>query len=156
MGGLLALHLGLSRKPSGVLSLSAPIHIRDLRFRGLAVFRFVQRWTRELAGGVGDPDAPPHVTYPVCPTQSLYQMKLLADGVSARLHELKAPLLILHGRRDSMVPPDNAAFLYGKAGSRLKHLVYLDRSDHVLPLDLDKEEVFQKAARFVSSHGRRI
>ena len=50
MGACLALHLGLVRSVAGIVSMAAPIHIRDLRFRGLAFFRFLQWRTRDLTG----------------------------------------------------------------------------------------------------------
>jgi len=152
MGACLALHLGLSRPVAGVVSMAAPIHIQDFRFRGLAFFRFLQWTTSELTGGVLDPKRH-HETYSWCPTQGLYELKKLADSLTPRLSGLEAPLLILHGQKDSMVPPSNAEYLYGKAGSELKHLRWMERSDHVLPLDFDRQKVARTVRRFIESRG---
>ena len=155
MGALLSLLVGLERPAAGVVSMAAPIDIRDFRYRGLAFFRFFQWWTGQLRGGVRDPQGPVHETYPTCPTSSLYEMKKLADGVRTRLDSFSRPLLILQGRRDSMVPPDNAERLWARAGTPLKTLHYLDRSDHVLPLDYDRDEVFQWVHRFLQTEGKK-
>ncbi len=154
MGALLSLLVGLERPTAGVVSMAAPIDIQDFRFRGLAFFRFFQWWTGQLRGGVRNPQGPVHVTYPTCPTSSLYEMKKLADGVRARLGSFSRPLLILQGRRDSMVPPDNAERLWALAGTPHKSLHYLDRSDHVLPLDYDQAEVFHRVHRFLQTGGK--
>ncbi len=156
MGALLAIRLGLERECAGVVSMAAPIHVTDLRYRGLAFFRFLQRRTGELTGGVRDPQAPVHETYPVCPTKSLYEMKKLADGLSSRLRCLRAPLLVLQGRLDSKVHPSNADYLYRRAGSERKRLVFLENSDHVLPLDYDREIVFRRVRRFIRTNGKSV
>ena len=153
MGACLALYVGLSRPVAGVVSMAAPIHIQDWRYRGLAFFRFLQWSTRELTGGVRDPEAH-HETYPWCPTQSLYELKKLADSVRPSLPGLTAPLLIIQGRRDSMVAPSNARYLYENAGSPLKHLRWMEQSDHVLPLDLDRVQVARTVGRFIASRGQ--
>ena len=153
MGACLSLHLGLSRRPAGVISMAAPIHIRDPRYRGLAFFRFLQRSTGNLTGGLRDPKAR-HETYDTCPTDSLYELKKLADVLSPRLGDLRSPLLVIQGRQDSMVPVSNAEYLFRLAGSKKKHLRFMDRSDHVLPLDYDKEKVFRCVGRFIASEGR--
>jgi len=154
MGALLAVRLGLEKKCAAVVSMAAPIHVMDLRYRGLAFFRFFQRRTGELTGGIRNPQAPVHETYPVCPTDSLYEMKKLADGLIPRLPRLVPPLLVLQGRLDTKVKPANAAFLHDRAGSVLKHLVYLENSDHVLPMDNDRQQVFRCVARFLGTKGR--
>lgn len=154
MGALLALHLGLRRPVAGIVSMAAPIHIRDARYRGLALFRFLQRSTRELTGGLRDPNAR-HETYPWCPTDSLYEMKRLADDLTPRLGDLRAPLLVLQGRLDSMVDPGNAEFLFERAGSARKRLRFLERSDHALPLDVERRAVIQQVGDFARACTKR-
>jgi carboxylesterase len=153
MGACLALQVGLSRPAAGIISMAAPIHIQDWRYRGLAIFRFLQWKTRELTGGVRDIEVH-HETYPWCPTQSLYELKKLADFVRPGLSSLTAPLLILQGRQDSMVSPFNAQYLYESVGSKQKYLRWMEKSDHVLPLDLDHQKVTQTVERFIASHGK--
>ncbi|HET9870702.1 MAG TPA: hypothetical protein VFR02_09440, partial [bacterium] len=61
----------------------------------------------------------------------------------------------LQGRKDSMVAPENGERVWRSLGSKRKHLVYLDRSDHVIPLDYDRGLLFEKTLRFLKSGGRR-
>ena len=81
MGADQALHLAANVPVAGVISMSAPIRIFDFRFNGIAFFRFLQWWTTSLTGGILDPTAPPHVTYPYVMTKSLYDLKKLMDVV---------------------------------------------------------------------------
>jgi carboxylesterase len=156
MGGDLALHLAAHFPIVGVISMAAPVKIHDFRFNGIAFFRFLQWRTSNLTGGVLDPSAPPHVTYPYVATRNLHELKKLMDQVLKDLPAITAPSLIVQGRKDSMVPPDNGERIYQGIGSALKHLVYLDRSDHVVTLDYDRKILFEKIEKFMASDGRNV
>lgn len=156
MGADLALHLASHFPVAGVVSMAAPIRIPDFRFNGIAFFRFLQWRTSNLSGGVLDPSAQPHETYPYLSTDSLYELKKLMRHVEEDLPYVTAPALVLQGRKDSMVPPPNGEWVYRALGSQRKHLIYLDRSDHVIPLDYDREILFKNVIRFIQSGGRTV
>ena len=156
MGADLALHLASHFPVAGVISMAAPIKIFDFRFNGIAFFRFLQWRTSNLTGGILDPQSPPHQTYPYVATKSLYELKKLMDHVREDLPYVTAPVLVVHGRKDSMVPPANGELVYQAVGSNLKHLLYLDRSDHVVPMDFDKQVLYEKAFRFIQSDGAKV
>ncbi len=156
MGGDLTLHLAARNPVAGLITLAAPVKIRDIRFNGIAFFRHLQRRTSNLTGGVLDPSAPPHLTYPYVFTQSLYELKKLMDGVRKEMRSITAPALVVQGRRDSMVPPKNGEIIYQGLGSSLKHLLYLDRSDHVVTLDYDHSIVMGAIEKFLSTGGHSI
>src|SRR5262249_27420742 len=134
MGAVQALHLAATVPVAGVISMAAPVRIPDFRFNGIAFFRFLQWWTTSLTGGILDPAAPTHVTYPYVMTKSLYDLKKLMDRVRGELPRITAPALVIQGRKDSMVPALNGDLLYQSLGSASKHLLYLDRSDHVVTM----------------------
>ena len=156
MGADLALHLAAHFPVAGVVSMAAPVHIADFRFNGIAFFRFLQWRTSNLTGGILDPQSPPHKTYPYVATKSLYELKKLMDHLREDLPYVTAPALVVQGRRDSMVPPPNGDLVYRSLGSPVKHLLYLDRSDHVIPMDLDREILFEKAFKFIRSNGTKV
>lgn len=156
MGGDLALHLAAHFPVAGVISMAAPVKILDFRFNGIAFFRFLQWRTSNLTGGVLDPTAPPHVTYPFVATRNLYELKKLMDHLLDDLPYVSCPALIAQGRKDSMVPPGNGERIYQSISSTSKHLLYLDRSDHVVTLDYDREVLFGKIEKFLTSEGQSI
>jgi pimeloyl-ACP methyl ester carboxylesterase len=119
-------------------------------------FRFLQWRTSNLTGGILDPQSPPHLTYPYVATQSLYELKKLMDLVRSELPQITVPALVVQGRKDSMVPPPNGDLVYQALGSPVKHLLYLDRSDHVVTMDYDKQTLFEKAFKFVQSDGLKV
>lgn len=150
MGGLQALHLAAQVPVAGVIAMSTPVRIDDFRFKGIAFFRFLQWWTSNLTGGILDPQASPHKTYPYVMTKSLYDLKKLMEVVRGELPSIRVPALIAQGRKDSMVPPGNADLIYQWLGSTQKDLLYLDRSDHVVTMDFDKEVLFKRVSKFLS------
>jgi carboxylesterase len=156
MGADQALHLAAQFPVAGVLSMAAPVRIFDFRFNGIAFFRFLQWRTSNLTGGILDPAAPPHQTYPYVATKSLYELKKFMDLVREELPRVTAPALVVQGRKDSMVPPANGDLVYQALGSKAKHLLYLDRSDHVVTMDFDKQVLFEKAFKFIQSDGQKV
>jgi carboxylesterase len=156
MGADQALHLAAQVPVAGIISMAAPVRIFDFRFNGIAFFRFLQWRTSNLTGGILDPDAPPHLTYPYVATQSLYELKKLMDLVRSELPQITVPALVVQGRKDSMVPPPNGDLVYQALGSAVKHLLYLDHSDHVVTMDYDKQTLFEKAFQFVQSDGLKV
>lgn len=71
--------------------------------------------------------------------------------VKSELADVRTPSLIIQSPQDSVVCPSGAQFLddnlYG-GGTRYVH--WLRRSDHVVPLDLERHEVLEKVSDFLA------
>jgi carboxylesterase len=55
----------------------------------------------------------------------------------------------MHSRDDDFVPPVNTANIYDHLGSADKELVWVEKSDHVITEDGDRERVFRAAWDFI-------
>lgn len=155
MGGLLALRLAVRVPTSALAVFGVPVWIRDPRFAGLAFFRFLQRRVRDLGGGVRDPRAPYHLTYPWVSSDSLYEMKKLQGRVREALSEVRVPVLVGHGARDTLVPPKNGPCLHrALTQAPVRRLRRYPRSDHVVTLDYDRKRVVQDVVDFLWKWGR--
>jgi carboxylesterase len=66
------------------------------------------------------------------------------------LEAVRAPTLILQGRRDSVVLPAGARRLAALLGERAQ-LLELERSDHLLGLDVEREAVFAAVTRHLAA-----
>lgn len=73
----------------------------------------------------------------------------LIASVKTQLHRIMAPTLIIQPRLDTIVDPSGAEFIYQNLGSQTKKLVWLDESDHIIPLDVEREIVFKAVGEFV-------
>ena len=77
----------------------------------------------------------------------------LIEEVKPTVPSIMIPTLILQGRRDTVVEPRDATWLHDHLGATRKALVLLDRSDHLLAFDRDREEVVRRTREFVLGRG---
>lgn len=61
---------------------------------------------------------------------------------------LTHPTLILQSRQDPSVPWENALALYSLVSSRRKSRILLSRSRHVLPMDVERDQVAEEVGKF--------
>ncbi len=72
----------------------------------------------------------------------------MIEQVKPRLKTITTPTLIVQSRRDRVVDPQGAEWLWQTIGSPQKRLCWLDRSDHILTLDYDRDIALQEIATF--------
>ncbi len=151
MGGLLALKLAAEYPVSKVVSLSTPIYIVDKRVDMLPLYRMFYQFVpkkRKNFVGVGTQYS---VGYNATPLSSLSSLLDLIQNVDGLLPSIEAPLLIVQARFEHTVQPRSASHIYDKVGSKDKKLVWLEKSGHIVTLDVEREQVFQEVAEFLSS-----
>jgi len=149
MGGLLVLKLAAEYPVSKVVSLSTPIFIAAKRLQLLPIYRlfreFVPKKRRRLPV-----DQKYSVNYDVTPLRSLSSLLALVKHVDKLLPSVKAPALIVQSRSEHTVKPASAEFIYNRLGSMEKRLMWLERSGHIVTLDIEREKVFECVAAFLT------
>jgi carboxylesterase len=165
-GGTLALQLA-SLRPVARLVLMAPF--LAIRYSGLipvrtanllrALARVIPNLPRR-APAVRDPEmkrwASSSDRYRTFNLNAAVSALELIDVVKGRLHEIQTPTLIIQGKLDSVVEPRLAAWLLDHLGSSEKSLVSLPRSDHLVALDREREQVIALVRDFVAGRGDAI
>jgi carboxylesterase len=86
------------------------------------------------------------------PLAALQSLIDFGDYLKPWLGDITQPALIMHARHDHTIPFECSAYLLRALGSADKKLVALERSFHVITLDLEREQVFEKVAEHVSAH----
>ncbi len=144
-GAAIALHLAATDPGiSAVACLAAPVRLPGLGPRLLPAARHVYRWNRP--GGEVDLYRPEGIdelrSYARRPTRSIAELVRMLDHVRADLVSVRAPVLLLHGERDRVIDPDNAAEIERRLlCSAAVRRVMLPRSGHGISVDVDRERV---------------
>jgi len=145
MGGLLALLLGCQQPVSRVAALSAPIILADRRLPFLPVYRWFRSYVKKPRSRWIDE----HITYDRMPVQSIDSLLDLIKHVDGKLPSFTKPLLVMQSRVEHTVRPESARHILRRAGSMDKQLVWLERSGHLITLDVEQDRVFAEVAAFL-------
>jgi carboxylesterase len=150
MGGLLALALCQQRAVRGAVLLATPLFIpARLRLPVRLLHRVVRSVPR--IPGIADPlarDANPG--YRRMPLPAVYSLLGLQREVRAGLGAVRQPLLLVYSAADRTVGFENAGLLRSSVASARVELLHLERSGHVLTVDLERELIAQTIARFLA------
>jgi carboxylesterase len=80
---------------------------------------------------------------------SLRQLQRLVAQVKLKAADVTCPTLIIHSLEDTLTKPHNAKTLKQWLGTKDKSIIWMDGCDHVLTLDLKKDEVARLCVEFV-------
>jgi len=148
MGGLIAFYLANRYKVAGVVSMCTPIYFADWRAPFtpvISLFKPVHRGritrNEEIAQYQGG--------YDETPLRAMRSLIRLRNVVKDELGAFMAPLLVQQARRDMTVRPASARYIYDHVGSDSKDIKWYERSGHILPVDVDRKEVWADALAFI-------
>ncbi|GEM_PF-56493 len=83
---------------------------------------------------------------------TLYQHELLEQEVINKAKSVTCPTLIIHSLEDTMLSIENATKIYGLLGSKEKSIKFITGCDHVMTVDLRKDDVASWVASFISKY----
>ena len=145
MGGTMALHLAArDDRVRAVATLAAPVWLRDWRLRLLPVGKYLVRW--DLPGDDVDlfwPEAVHELySYGRRPTRAIRQFDLFIGEVRRELALVRQPVLVLHGGRDRVIDPRNAADIERAlvCSAAVERHLYT-RSGHGMSVDVDRDDI---------------
>jgi len=149
MGGLLAFKIATDYPVDKIISLSTPIFITDKRLDMLPVYRMFRDFVPKKRKKYADVHPKYKICYDATPLSSIGSLVELIEQVQKLLPNIKDKLLIIQGRNDHTVQPRSAEYIYDHVGSLEKQLIWLDKSGHVITLDIEREEVFKQIVAFL-------
>jgi carboxylesterase len=162
MGGLLALRLARLRpeRVAALVVMGTPLRLRR---RQVAAIRVLTSLPIDFSGwpaaNIRKPNGSdisiPEMRHgnpglPAFPIAALRQLLDLMDIVRADLPSVRAPTLVVHARHDHVVPMDDSLELTGSLGSEIIERLWLERSFHVVGLDVESAQAVEAATRFVT------
>jgi carboxylesterase len=86
------------------------------------------------------------------PLEALHSLVEMGQYLKPRLGEITQPALVMHGRNDHTIPFACSQYLDANLGSIEKRLVLLDRTFHVMTLDVEREIVFAAVEAHLRKH----
>lgn len=154
-GASLALDLA-ARYPdrvSGIVTLAGFVASKDPRRFLTPVLKRVLASIPGVGNDIADPELK-EIVYDTVPTKAAAEVLKQIKRARLALPAVTAPILVMHGRNDHTVPPANARLIHDTVGSTDKELVWLERSYHVITLDYDREELFERTFRFIQERSK--
>jgi len=156
LGGLLALELAAEFRLRRLALLATPI-----LFQGFTMTRLLPLLARSFLGrfypyqpkflgpAINDPAGrKAFKSYFLMPIKSVMEIVKLQEDLRPKLGEVRAPTLIVHALRDNTAPYASVAYLEEHLGSKAVRTVTLKKSNHVLTLDYEKDQVVREVVQF--------
>ena len=84
--------------------------------------------------------------------ETLYEHKFLEQEVCKKANLVTCPTLIVHSFEDTMLSIENATKIYGLLGSKEKSIKLITGCDHVMTVDLRKDDIASWVASFISTY----
>jgi carboxylesterase len=154
MGGLVSLRLAETEEINAMVVIGTPLVLPPPIPQVLPLLRlFLSSRPKKDGSDIRDPVARArHPGLSVMPFAAVAELIALQSHVIAELANVRAPILIAHGRLDRTARPRDAKRILNEVGSGDKELFYLERSGHVATVDYDGPALARAAADFI---GRR-
>jgi carboxylesterase len=161
MGGLLALRLArlYPERISALVVMGVPLRLRRMQVMGIRALsrlpldfcKLPNACVPKLNGSdVSDPEMrygnPGLRAFPIA---ALSQLVELMDLVRHDLGAVRTPVLVVHGRQDHVAPMEDSLELTGCLGSEVIERLWLEKSFHIVTLDVERGLVIEAALRFL-------
>lgn len=157
MGALVAGLLASDRLPNTPLVLLAPAaRLRSEAELGLravkrGLWRVLPQFPKVVSCDCGDPQGRKfNPCYSSHPLNALNTLDNLRHRFLARLSMITSPTLIIHGKKDRVIPYKTAHAVASALGSQRVETRILQQSRHVLGLDRERDQLNQWVAEFLA------
>jgi len=158
MGGVLSLLMSTTLNVAGVIAMATPYQMpRDphyplwfIRLYG-KIIKYAPKSKEPPGSSWFDKEAfAQHISYPQNPITSIAELKILLWQMQAALPKATKPVLLIHSKNDTYVPPENMEMIYnGLTNVSDKTKIYVTESGHVVTSDAERRRVFELAREFI-------
>lgn len=154
MGGVLTLYFGETHKEvAGLIPMSAPVEIKDKRLILVPILKHFVKFLRKEDTEEAKYEIY-HYSYDVVPLKALHELTKLLKVTRQKLDKVVSPILIVQSKNDELVHPNNAEIIFNKISSTDKRILWLEKSHHVITLDIERELLYKEIEQFIKSHSK--
>jgi len=152
MGGVISLRLARlhPQKVKGVVTICSPYKLRALKFKAVPLAKYFLKQIATGPKSINDPEAD-EINYSSHSLPAVHQLIKLTAVVRADLPQIKQPALVFGAKDDWVVDQRDPGLFFEQIGSENKELIWLENSQHVAPLDYDKDIMLEKIVSFIHS-----
>ncbi len=152
-GASLALHLSAHYQVEGVIALAPGMFLKSKAVKLVPLLRpFVRYHQKKNGPDIYDNKARRNsLGYNKIPVKSIVEAQKLYKHLREDLAEIYVPVFIAQSVNDHVVRFDGAEYIYRNISSKDKQLLRLEKSYHVITLDVEKEIVAREILKFVES-----
>jgi esterase/lipase len=160
MGGALCLLMSTRLGVRGVAALSTPYSLpRDYPTWFLRGSSRLKKYNPKGKGKPGSgwfdkAEYREHISYPQNPVRSVAELKELLLEMQKALPKVNVPVLLMHSKDDTYVPPENMDTIFARlVHARDKTKLYITGSGHVVTRDAARRQVFERVYEFIERVG---
>ncbi|MBW2414689.1 MAG: alpha/beta fold hydrolase [Deltaproteobacteria bacterium] len=154
LGGLLTLALCQRRPVQGSVVLAAPLELSRAVRWAVPLLAPAIRSIPKTSDIVDDAARARHPGYRRMPLAAVRELMRLQREVERGLDRIESPLRLIYSRADRTVRLEDAERILRQVSSPDPEVITLDRSGHVLPVDLERERVTKEVVDFLYSFVR--
>ncbi len=149
-GASLALHLAAHYQVEGIVALAPALYLKRKLSRLIPYAPPFLKYYRDKKGSdIRDPvEKAKNISYKKTSIRAAKELLKLYDHLKSDLPEIYSPLLVVHSINDHTVQIKGAEEIYERVSSKDKRFLKLEKSYHVLTLDVDKEIIFRETKVF--------
>ena len=157
MGGLVAGLLAVRKPQTESLVLVAPaLEFSNPTARFAPLLKRVMKWSNAGPPAMYDPTLRAQaeagaVTYKRFPVAAFAELYALAGIAPREFPLVTSPALVIHSRKDQVIPPSAGEKAFAFLGSRDKKLTWLEESGHEMFWDMQRDELSRQIVSFVQS-----
>ncbi|PKL16015.1 MAG: hypothetical protein CVV49_18530 [Spirochaetae bacterium HGW-Spirochaetae-5] len=154
MGGIFTALIASEFSPEKICMISA---LRKIKSRSIYLAPLAGLFKKIIyepgkTSGINMPESlAVHVSYAgTTPVNQGWELHKLVKRAMKILPDIKAPALIMQSSGDNVIPSDSADYIYSRIGSSVKEKIMFSRSNHVVPVDYDRDDVAEAILNFFS------
>lgn len=145
LGGGLGMVASLSNPVAGIVTMSTPIFYRRHRIWNM-VFktagRFMEYYVKKDSG---------YKSYQKVPVRIIKEAYEFTRGeVTQSVPKVNAPVLVIQGKKDPIVHPRSAQYIYNNIAADKKELIWIKDGEHSLATGPEKEKIFEEIINFIN------
>lgn len=148
LGGIFSLKLGYNKPLKGIVTMCAPMTMRDTELMFEGVLQYAKDFKR-YEGKDGETITKEVEKIREKGMPSLPALRELVNDVRGEVTNIYAPLFVIQGKLDDIIDPESAHIIYNNAESIEKQEKWYEKSGHVITLGPEKEQLHEDIFAFL-------